>query len=48
MKETKDKQSILISSEKLTDLNEDWCKVPQNHFVVVSMKLKVSVFPVGV
>ncbi|MCL4704960.1 class II glutamine amidotransferase [bacterium] len=39
-------QAVLIVSEKLTDVNEDWHLVPPNHFVVVRENLSVAVVPV--
>ncbi|MFQ5707034.1 MAG: class II glutamine amidotransferase [bacterium] len=38
--------AVLIVSEKLTDLEEDWHEVPPNHFVVVSEDLSVSIVPI--
>lgn len=37
------KQAILIVSEKLTDLRQDWKKVPANHLVIVHENMKIAV-----
>lgn len=39
-------QAVLIVSEKLTDVKEDWHLVPHNHFVIVSDNLAVAVLPI--
>ncbi len=38
--------SVMVVSEKLTDLADDWIQVPKNHFVVVNSALDVSTFPI--
>jgi glutamine amidotransferase len=38
--------AVLIVSEKLTEVQEDWHKVPPNHVVMVSADLAVSVSPI--
>lgn len=38
--------SVLVVSEKLTDVREDWQEVPLNHFVVVQEDLTVTLHPV--
>ncbi|MFQ5630641.1 MAG: class II glutamine amidotransferase [bacterium] len=38
--------SVLVVSEKLTDVKEDWHEVPKNHFVVVKENLSVSLVPI--
>lgn len=38
--------SAMIVSEKLTDLQQDWRKVPQNHLVVIDEKNAVTVQPI--
>lgn len=38
--------SILVVSEKLTDVKKDWHEVPKNHFVVVKEDLSVSLVPI--
>ena len=38
-------QGILIVSEPLTNFQEDWHSVPEEHFVAVSEELKVEVLP---
>lgn len=42
------KQGVLIVSEKLTDIEKDWHKVPEEHFVVVNESLEISVFGVTI
>lgn len=34
-------QAVLVVSEKLTDINDDWKMIPKNHFIVVDNSLKV-------
>jgi glutamine amidotransferase len=41
-----DHRGVLIVSEKLTDVEEDWHKIPEAHFIVVTENLEISVFPV--
>jgi predicted glutamine amidotransferase len=38
--------AVLIVSEKLTEAQEDWHKVPPNHVVMVNHDLAVSVLPI--
>jgi len=38
--------AILIASEKLTNIEDDWHEVPNNHFVVVEEDLSVSLKPI--
>ncbi len=38
--------SVLIVSEKLTDVKEDWHAVPVNHFVTVDESLQVGLRPI--
>ncbi|RMF65334.1 MAG: hypothetical protein D6743_08135, partial [Calditrichaeota bacterium] len=38
--------AVLIVSEKLTDVQEDWHEVPRNHFVVVREDLTVALRPI--
>lgn len=40
--------AVLIVSEKLTDVEEDWNKVPTNHMIVVDSDLSVFLTPVDV
>ncbi|MEE9166182.1 MAG: class II glutamine amidotransferase [Candidatus Neomarinimicrobiota bacterium] len=40
--------AVLIVSEKLTDIDEDWHKVPPNHMVVVDSELSISIVPMVV
>lgn len=40
--------AVLVVSEKLTDQREDWHMVPEEHFVVVTENLDVSLLPVDV
>lgn len=42
------KKAALIVSEPLTDLANDWVKVPNNHFIVIDEALNVSFFPIKV
>jgi len=39
--------AVLIVSEKLTDIKEDWHEVPVNHFVAVDKNLSVSISPIN-
>ncbi len=39
-------QAVIIASEPLTDLNEDWVRVPKNHLVMVTPDLKVGFLPI--
>ncbi|MBL7664120.1 MAG: class II glutamine amidotransferase [Bacteriovoracaceae bacterium] len=39
----KDEHSVLIVSEKLTNIKKDWKEVPTNHFLIVDDKQNVSV-----
>lgn len=39
-------EAVLIVSEKLTDIKQDWKEIPQNHFVIVDQSLKVEVKPI--
>jgi predicted glutamine amidotransferase len=41
-----DEKAVLIVSEKLTDLQEDWRKVGRNYFVLVDEQLKVEMRPI--
>ena len=38
--------AIIVTSEPLTELREDWQKVPKNHAVVVTPELNVRLSPV--
>lgn len=38
--------AVLVVSEKLTDLKEDWKEIPGNHFVIVDRELNVRFKPV--
>ena len=38
-------KAVLIVSEKLTDREEDWLPVPQNHFISVNRNLEVHLSP---
>lgn len=38
--------AVLVVSEKLTDVKEEWHEVPTNHFVVVKPNLDTSVLPI--
>jgi ergothioneine biosynthesis protein EgtC len=40
--------AVLIVSEKLTEAQEDWHKVPPNHVVMVNQDLAVSVLPIKI
>lgn len=40
-------RAILVVSEKLTDLKQDWHEVPVNHFVVFGADLAVNVTPIN-
>ncbi|NJM25589.1 MAG: class II glutamine amidotransferase, partial [Bacteroidia bacterium] len=39
-------KSVLVVSEKLTDVPHDWKEVPKNHFVIVDKELKVGIRPI--
>ena len=39
--------AVLIVSEKLTDIKEDWHEVPVNHFVAVDKNLAVLISPIN-
>ena len=39
------RQAVLIVSEKLTDVSEDWIPIPANHFITVDEKQEVSLIP---
>ena len=41
-----DEHSVLIVSEKLTDIRDDWKKIPKNSFVIVSPTMDVTLQPV--
>lgn len=41
-------RSVLIVSERLTEVEEDWHKIPEQHLVVVSENLDVSVIPIEI
>jgi glutamine amidotransferase len=41
-------QAVLIVSEKLTDVSNDWKEVPKNHFVIVDQTLNVRLKPIEV
>jgi predicted glutamine amidotransferase len=41
-------QSVLVVSEKLTEIESDWKEVPRNHFVIVTSDLSVKIQPIGV
>ena len=38
-------RAVIITSEPLTELREDWQKVPRNHAVVVTQGLEVELSP---
>lgn len=38
--------AVLVVSEKLTDVREDWHKVPPNHLVIVDEALAISIHPI--
>lgn len=42
-----DKNSALVVSERLTDLREDWHKIPDNHFVVIDEKQRAHIIPIA-
>ena len=39
-------EAVLIVSEKLTDVKQDWKEIPGNHFVIVDQSLKVEIKPI--
>ena len=45
VKNTLQTASVLIASEKLNDLEEDWTPIPSNHFISVSTDLTVGLIP---
>ena len=42
LQQSNNHQSILVSSEKLTDIDAQWHSVPENHFLLVDVGGKVS------
>ena len=38
--------AVIVTSEPLTELREDWLKVPKNHAVIVTPELEVRLSPV--
>jgi glutamine amidotransferase len=44
--EKSSKQGILIVSERLTDQEEDWHKIPSSHFVIVTQSLGIKILPI--
>jgi len=42
------KRNVLVVSEKLTSIEEDWHKIPEDHLVIVDENLKISILAVGV
>lgn len=41
-------KSVMVVSEKLTDLVEDWRMIPDNHFIMVYKDLSVKIRPVNI
>lgn len=39
-------EAVLVVSEKLTDIKQDWKEIPRNHFVIVDQSLKVDIKPI--
>jgi glutamine amidotransferase len=39
-------KAVLIVSEKLTDVQQDWKQIPNNHFIVVDENLEISLHPI--
>ena len=39
-------RAVIVTSEPLTELREDWQKIPKNHAVVVLPELDVRLSPV--
>ena len=39
---------VIVASERLTSLKEDWVEVPSNHILLISNKSKVSLYSVDV
>ena len=37
---------IIVASERLTPVIEDWVEVPVNHLVLISHKTNVLIFPI--
>lgn len=40
-----DKKAVLVVSEKLSDVTEDWHPVPENHFIAVEKDHSVTILP---
>ena len=38
--------AVIITSEPLTDVREDWEPVPKNHLVMVTAELNVRLLPI--
>lgn len=38
-------KAVLIVSEKLNDLEEEWTPIPPNHFIAVENNMEVSLYP---
>lgn len=36
-------KSVLVVSEKLTNVDKDWCEVPVNHFIVIDKNQNISI-----
>lgn len=43
----KKQEAVLVVSEKLTDIKEDWFEVPKNNFVVVKEDLSIHLKPIN-
>jgi predicted glutamine amidotransferase len=49
MKQAKDQdQAVLVVSEKLTDITEDWQVIPRNHLILVESDRSVRVEPMDI
>ena len=40
-------KAVLIVSEKLNDLEEEWTPIPHNHFIAVENNMEVSLYPLN-